>query len=115
LTEEGFDLAEEAVYLHFSEAPHKILDGHGQCLIARPVIGPKKLVAPPLSLNDWKAAPVWQEKLQGETLIDLLNDAVAARQRVIKGQIRLVDSFSLRVQRKLSPDLILSVELIFHE
>lgn len=115
LTEEGFDLSEEMTYLHFSESPDKVLDGQGQSLIARPVIGPNKMVAPPLVLIDWKAAPVWQEQLQGETLHELLVFAQKAKLKAMLTTATLVDPFSFRVHRKLGPGLFLSVEVIFHE
>ena len=115
LTEEGYDLSEESTYLLFSEGPEKILNGQGQCLIARPVIGPKKIVSEPLKLLDWTAAPVWQETVLGETFHDLLTSSLAARQRAVKGPKPFAAPFSLCVRRALNPALILSVEVIFHE
>lgn len=115
LTEEGYDLSEESTYLLFSESPEKILDGAGQCLIARPVIGPKKMVPEPLKLLDWTAAPVWQETVSGETFNDILTSTLAAKQKAIKGPKPYAGPFSLRIRRSLNPALILSVELILHE
>lgn len=115
LTEEGYDLSEESTYLLFSEGPDKILNGDGQCLIARPVIGPKKVVSEPLKLLDWTAAPVWQETVQGETFSDVLMNSLAAKHKAVKGPKPYAESFSLRIRRSLTPALILSVEVIFHE
>ncbi len=115
LTEEGYDLSEESTYLLFSDGPEKILNGQGQCLIARPVIGPKKIVPEPMKLLDWTAAPVWQETVQGETFHDILQATLTARQKAITGPKPYAEPFSLCVKRGLTPALILSVEVIFHE
>lgn len=112
---EGMDLAEETVYLLFSNAPSEILDGNGQCLVARSVIGPKKNMEEPLRLIDWKAAPVWQETLQGETLAELLESAAVKREKAQKAGRALARPFSLCVRRRLVPGLVLSTEVIFHE
>lgn len=111
----GLDLSEEAVYLIYSDTPEEILDGNGHCLIARPVIGPKREVEAPLSLFDWKAAPVWREKLKGEALVDLLEEAQDARLKATGAPKPFAKSFMLVVKRNLKPDLQLEVETIFHE
>lgn len=111
----GLDLAEESTFLIFSTNPSDVLEGRGQCLVARPVIGPKKSVEAPLALLDWKAAPVWQETLQGETLVELLENAEEARLKAQKGQRPFADSFSLCVRRRLTPELRITVDSIFHE
>lgn len=111
----GMDLAEEAVYLIYSHSPEEILAGQGQCLIARSVIGPKKAVEPPFTLVDWMAAPIWREEVSGETLIDLLENAQMAWSKLSGRGKTVAKSFSLVVRRKLTPDLKLEVETIFHE
>ena len=108
LEAEGFDLSEESVYLLFSASPEKILEGEGQCLVARPVIGPLKEVKTPFKLIDWKAAPVWRQTLQGGTLEEILISAAGTKKNAVKG-------FYLRVKRELQDELKLSVEGIFHE
>jgi len=111
----GFDLAEESTFLLFSANPSDVLEGRGQCLVARPVIGPRKNVEAPLALVDWKAAPVWQETLSGESLVELLENAEEARLKAQKGPRPLADSFSLCVRRRLNPELKITVDSIFHE
>jgi hypothetical protein len=115
LEAEGFDLSEESVYLLFSDSPDRILEGVGQCLIARPVIGPLKEVKAPFKLIDWKAAPVWQETLSGATLDEILTNAQAEKTNAVKGTRDFEKSFYLRVKRTLKGELNLSVEGIFHE
>lgn len=115
LSELGMDLAEESTFLLFSKPPSDILEGNGQCLIARPVIGPKKNVEAPLALVDWKAAPVWQETLQGDTLVEILECAEEVRLKAQKGQKPFADAFSLRIRRWLKPDLEITVDSFFHE
>lgn len=115
LQTEGMDLSEESTFIYFSDEPSEILEGNGQCLIARPVIGPKKEMSAPFKLTDWKAAPVWRETLQGETLTELLESAEGVRLKAHKGPRSFAKPFYLCVRRKLSPELILSVEGIFYE
>jgi hypothetical protein len=112
LSSEGMDLAEEATYFLFSENPEDVLDGQGQCLIARPVIGPKKTFKAPFKLIDWTASPVWRETVTGETLHDLLESSMVVRQRA---SLDLARPFFLCVRRQLNPDLKLIVEAIFHQ
>lgn len=115
LEAEGFDLSEESVYLLFSDSPEKILEGEGQCLVARPVIGPLKEVKAPFKLIDWKAAPVWLEGLSGASLEEILTQAATARKNAVKGTREFSKSFYLRVRRQLQDELKLTVEGIFHE
>lgn len=115
LPHEGMDLAEEAVYLLFSDTPSEMLEGNGRALIARSVIGPKKNLEAPLKLIDWKAAPVWREKLVGETLQELLEDAEEKRLRAQKATKAFAKPFSICVRRRLVPGLVLETEVIFHE
>lgn len=111
----GLDLAEEAVYLLYSDTPEEILEGNGQCLVARSVVGPKREVESPLNLVDWKALPVWREKLQGDSLVDLLEKAQDARLKAAEGPKPFAKSFMLVVKRRLEGEIKLEVETIFHE
>lgn len=115
LEAEGFDLSEEAVYLLYSTSPEKVMNGEGQCLVARPVIGPLKEVKAPFRIIDWKAAPVWLENLRGSTLPELLAEAGEAKKKAVKGTREFEESFYLRVKRSLDGELKLAVEGIFHE
>jgi hypothetical protein len=115
LTDQGMDLSEESVYLLYSDSPSEVLDGNGQCLVARPVIGPKKSFEEPLKLIDWKAAPVWLESLQGHTWVEILESTEEARAKAVKGGRDFAKPFILRVRRSLKTELILTVEGIFHE
>lgn len=103
----SMDLAEESVYLIFSEPAAHVLGGSGQCLVARSVIGPKKAPMPPLGLTDWKASPVWMEKLNASSLEDAL--LIAA------GDGRPQSAFFLKIERRLKSELELSIYAIFHE
>ncbi len=111
----GLDLYEEAVYLLFSVAPEAILEGHGDCVVARAVIGPKRPPDAPFLLRDWAAAPVWRESLEGEEFQDFLDTAATLRRRVREAHPQLADAFMFRLGRTLDPRLRLSVEAIFHE
>ncbi|MFP5385238.1 MAG: hypothetical protein ACLGHN_04120 [Bacteriovoracia bacterium] len=115
LSEEGMDLSDESVYLLFTHEPHEMLEGKGQCLIARPVIGPKKVLDAPFSLVDWVAAPVWRETVQGETFEDILRITEDSRLKALKENPGLAPGFFLCVQRRLVPELKLRVEVIFYQ
>lgn len=112
LAPEGLDLESEKTFLLFSDSPEKILAGVGHCLIARSVIGPKKTMKAPLVQTDWVAAPVWREKVEGDTLHDILLSCKTKREMI---QDKLRNDFFLCVTRSLGPDLKLSVELISHQ
>ncbi len=111
----GLDLSEEAVYLLYSDAPEAILEGLGECAVARAVIGPKRNPGPPYSLQDWTAAPVWRAPLAGEDIEDYLEAAAILRQTVRKAHPQLAAAFMFRIGRSLDPKLGLSLEAIFHE
>ena len=115
LAQEGMDLAEETTFLLFSNAPSDILEGIGECVIARAVIGPKKNLTPPWMIQDWRAAPVWREVLQGQTLTEFLENAEERRLKANKIERSFAEPFILSVRRHLDPDLRLSVECLFHE
>jgi hypothetical protein len=111
----GLDLAEESVFLIYSEGPSEVLEGKGRCRIGRSVIGPKREVSRPFSLIDWKAAPVWRENVQGETLEEILEQAQDQHFKAHRGAKALAPEFILCVKRQLAPELKLRVEAIFHE
>ncbi len=111
----GMDLAEEAVYLIYSENPDQVLEGGGLCLVARSVIGPRREVSQPLSLLDWKATPVWREKLSDNALAEMLERAAVLHLETFEGAQRAARGFILSVRRELHPELSLSCEVIFHE
>ena len=115
LSLEGMDLAEESVYLLFSETPADILEGKGLCLVARSVIGPKKNVEAPLKLIDWVAAPVWRKEVSGESWEDILEKSFELHQEALKGSKKLAKSFGLCIRRKLIPELVTEVDVLFNE
>ncbi len=115
LSELGMDLAEEATFLLFSNDPSAVLEGKGQCLVARPVIGPLKEVEAPLALLDWTAAPVWQTYLQGKTLPELLHESEKALEEAGNKE-NMASDFILCIRRRLlGPELNVVVESLFHE
>lgn len=115
ISQNNMDLSEECTYLLFSEGPLDILDGSGQCLVARPVIGPKKDLSAPFKMIDWTSMPVWRLGLKGETLSDLLESAEIAKRKLLVPTQKLGKPFMLCVRRRLKTMLILEVEGIFHE
>jgi hypothetical protein len=115
IQDEGLDLSEEVTYLLYSDSPEDVLNGLGQCLVARPVIGPKKKFEAPFELLDWKALPVFRANFSGDTLKEVLEMAHVACQTAQKGAKPFAQDFIVALDRKLKGELILSVEGIFHE
>jgi hypothetical protein len=108
---QGMDLAEEVIYLLFSLGPQEVLDGKGECLIARSVIGPKKALPPPFRLIDWTSSEVWRTYLKGENLRQQLESLEVLRSHsALKAQ-----SFMMCVRRQLSPHLSIKVEALLYE
>lgn len=115
LTHAGMDLSEESTYLLYSHGPSDILQGRGQCLVARAVVGPKKNFSPPVQLIDSKSGPVWRETLLGESLEEVLESAEAFSLKLQNGSRTLQGAFVLRIRIELKEELILAVEGIFNE
>lgn len=111
----GYELAEETVFLLFSHSAYDILQGIGQCLVARPVIGPKKGHAGPFLLKDWTAKEVWKSSVRGATLEDFLSLVVAIEQNVRSQEKQLERGFILCLKRSLGIDFSVTVEAIFPE
>lgn len=110
-----WELTEEVSYLFFSHTPQDILEGRGECFVARPVTGPKREVAAPWILKDWTAAPVWQHEIQGQTLLEMLNAAQKARTLAQKELKKMQEPFILCVRRKLIPELVIETLVLFNE
>ncbi len=109
----GHELAEEAVYLWYNRAPGAVLEGEGQCLIARSVIGP--LVDPPsgTKLVDWTATSTWTLESTETTWEGVLTEAFETwvelqRKGNFEGR-----SFLLRMRRMINPNFAFKIEVIF--
>lgn len=111
----GLDLMEETVYLLYSASPDEVLAGTTECIVARPVIGPKKTVGDKLTLVDWTSASVYRETLTAETFDLILKEASQSFSRAKKALIQPSRPFMLRIQRRLEDKLLLSVEAIFYQ
>lgn len=105
LSELGMDLAEESVYLLYRSG--------SPCLVARSVIGPIREMALPLQRIDWKSAPVHRKTLTGQYWDELFREVMSEGQSIGREGDALF--FMLCLRRRLSPELTLSVEVIFSE
>lgn len=114
LSKGDWEVAEESTYLFFSASPEDVLNGDGQCLVARSIIGPKREVAAPWILNDWTAAPVWQGMLKGQTLSEKLANASELRASARKELKKIAEPFILCVRRKLVPELVIETFVLFN-
>lgn len=108
----SMDLSEESVFLIYDRAPGAVLEGEGHCLVARPVIGPKRELSAPYKLVDWSQSAVFRKNLQGETFEAVFHEAFEAWQELQRKAISTAPSFMLRLSRRLSPELSFQAELI---
>jgi hypothetical protein len=115
LAKEAMELAEEAVYFLYSHPPGDILQGDGNCLIARSVVGPKKSFNGEFKLKDWVAAPVDRGPLSHRTLRDMLREAQLFREKIQKKGTPVARPFIICFHRRLKPELVWETEVIFSE
>lgn len=114
LVEEGFDLAEESIYLLFNRAPGSIQNGIGECQIGRSVIGPKKALNGEFGLLDWVSAPVHREKLSSGIWSEIYPELVGHWEKLQIRNVKISSQFILKLSRELKPDLKVDVEVFFH-
>lgn len=107
----GWDLAEESVYLLYDADPETVLKGEAHCKIARSVIGPKKEPGDGFDLFDWKAATVFQKRLEATTWDGIFGEAMNEWKKTEKSY----KVFMLCVRRRMNPGLSLETEAIFAE
>ncbi len=111
----GMDLADQSVFLLFDRAPGSILAGEGGCLVARSVIGPKKNNLDGLQLIDWIQMPVYRKILNAVEWQSVLQQCYTEWENLQRQGIKISAPFMLQVRRRLVPDLILELEVLFHE
>lgn len=110
----GMDLAEESVYLLFDSAPGSALKHLANCEVARSVIGPKKKLEGPLRLNDWVQASVYKKELNSASDWDeVLEECYREWENLQRQGQNLSAPFIIVAKRRLNPELILSLEVLF--
>ena len=105
----GMDLAEEAVYLMFNQAPGSVLNHEGNCLVARSVVGPKKEPFPPFKLVDWVSAPVHRKILKATSWQNVLQESYLEWETRQKQNLKTAPRFILCLKRKLLDALELEI------
>jgi hypothetical protein len=111
----GLDLAQEEIFLLFDRSPGALLIGEGQCLVARPVLGPKRSLGEGLELRDWVAAGVYIFPLKEETWEALSSELMECWEQLQREGEKLKAPFMVRLTRRLEPQLSLEREAIFLE
>ncbi len=111
----GLDLAEESIYLLFNTAPGGVLAEEGMCQVARSVIGPKKNLEGPLRLFDWVQASVYRKPLASNDWDQVLEECYKEWENLQRAGHKLVAPFIIVAKRRLNPELILSLEVLFRE
>jgi len=110
----GMDLAEESVYLLFDRAPGAVLGGEALCQIARSVIGPKKELTGELRMNDWVQTLVHRKALTATDWSLVLKECYVEWENLQRQSQKIAASFMIVAKRRLTPELVLSLEVLFH-
>lgn len=115
IVHEGLDLAEESIFLTYSHPPGRVMAQEGSCFIGRSVIGPRKEFPAPFQILDWKAGPVYLYPLQGEEWEEIWAECLLHWEELQRENRSMAPNFTLKLMRRLEPDLTLSMAVIFHE
>lgn len=115
LAEFGMELAEESIYLLFDRSPGALANGEGTCLVARPVIGPRRDPPSPYILKDLVRSQVYTHEISRNSLPEVLDDAQSVWEDLQRRGKKVGNGFSICIQRRLRPELALKAQLIFTE
>lgn len=107
----GLDLAEESIYVLYDADPERAFKGEAHCRIARSVIGPKKDPGAPFTLSDWRAAHVFQKRLEATSWDGIFTESMNEWKKTEKNY----KVFMLCIRRRMNPALSLETEAIFAE
>ena len=111
---DGFDLAEESIFLIFDRSPGSLIEGLGTCQVSRSVIGPKKIVVGDFTLSDWVSAPVHKEVLKSKNWTEIFPEAFTHWENLQKANKKISSTFFIKLTRRLKPGLDLGIEAYFH-
>jgi hypothetical protein len=115
LSDWSMELSEESVFLLFDRAPGAILDGEGGVMIARPVIGPRKVPGPPFALQDWKAQKVYLSDLKEGTWTELIAECFSVWEEHMRAARSIENGFGIVLSRRLNPDLKNLAQVFFRQ
>jgi hypothetical protein len=115
IPESGLDLAEESVFLDFSGLPGSLREGIGECLIGRPVTGKIVSFEPPARLTDVRTASVHAFSLKSQSWAEIFDESFGFWETLVRSGANLKPRFTLKLSRRLNPDLQLSAEALFFE
>ncbi len=110
----GLELSDENVFLIYDHPPGAIQAGEGRCLIARPVIGPKKELSAPFGIHDWVQANVWRNEISLNQWNELMQDSYGFWEELQRSNRKLGKAFMIIVKRSLVPKLEVSGEVLFY-
>jgi hypothetical protein len=111
----GMELAEESIFLLYDRAPGAIMAGEGRCQVARSIIGPKKRVEKPFQLIDWVQAAVYRRSIKATDWNRILEECYSEWEKLHREGNKIASPFMVLVKRRLSPELNLTLEVLFHE
>jgi len=111
----GLELSEEVTYLHFSVAPGLILDGAGECRIARSVVGPQKSLNGEFKISDWQQGFVYRFQLNAQSWDEVFAQCYEAWEKLARNNHKTSSSFTIVVKREIQEKLFLTLEAIFYE
>lgn len=111
----GMELAEESVYLEFDRAPGAILHGEGNCLVMRPVTGPKRTPDAPFFLKDTQRHNTYTHQLKARDFTAVFQEAYEAWEKLQREGKKVGSGFTVCIRRQLRGELQLAAQLIFPE
>ena len=111
----GLDLAEESVFLDFSGLPGSLRDGIGECLIGRPVTGKIARLEAPARLQDFRNASAHSFRLKSRRWDEIFEESFGFWESLVRTGANLKPRFTLKLSRRMNPDLELDAEALFFD
>jgi hypothetical protein len=108
------EICEEVVYLIYDRSPGAIQAEEGLCLIARPVIGPKKNMISPFGQHDWVQAKVWSGGILINDWDQLLSGCYEFWEGLQRTNKKFASGFMIAIKRTLDPKLDVKGEVLFY-
>ena len=111
----NLELSEEAIYLHYSLAPALVLEGRGECRVARSVTGPLKNLDGDFKLTDWNQGFVFKFSFSLNSWESLLSQCYSSWEHLIRENHKIKSAFTVSLRRGLKDSLSNSIEVIFYQ
>lgn len=109
------ELSEETIFLHYSVAPGLVLEGKGECRVARSVTGPFKNLDGDFKLTDWTQGLVFKFSISTNSWETLLSQCYTLWEDLVRETKEIKSAFSISFKRELKDGLSNGTEVIFYQ